>query len=104
MAVRVIFHLAIQKRLLYGQIMFIRMSSGGALAWAGGSGFIALLGWVSIKSDPECEKYGYVIQSATSCVESGGLWVARIAVISFGLTLASILWGVVKSLGSRSQY
>lgn len=80
------------------------MTSGSALAWVGGSGVIALLGWASIKSDPECEKYGYVIQSATSCVESGGLWVARIAGISFGLTLASILWAFVKSLGSRSRF
>ena len=86
-------------------IVIFRSSSslGGALAWAGASGVIALLGWASISTDPECD-YGYVVQSATTCVESGGLWVARIAGISFGLTLASIVWSFLKSLGGKSNY
>jgi ABC-type dipeptide/oligopeptide/nickel transport system permease subunit len=69
----------------------------GALLFAGGAGIVALLGLAGVSTDKEYCDWGYVVRDATTCVESGGLWVARLGGGAFALTVVSIIWNVIRS-------
>lgn len=76
--------------------MMFRLSPGGAALWLGGSGAVSLLGLAATDTDQECGSFGYVIESATTCVESGGHLVFKIAGVSFLFTLGSLAWSFIR--------
>lgn len=76
----------------------------GALLFAAGAGIIGLLGLASLDTDkPYCD-WGYVIKDANTCVESTGLWIARLGGGAFALTGVSILWSLFKAFKNRNSY
>jgi ABC-type dipeptide/oligopeptide/nickel transport system permease subunit len=69
--------------------------------FAVGAGLVALLGLLGVRTDKDYCDWGYVVQDATTCVESTGHWIAKIGGGAFALTLVSIIWSAIRS---NSQY
>ena len=72
-------------------LLRFRTSTGGAIAWIVGTGLVAFFGYIARETDYGCDS-GYVIASTTTCTESGGLWLARIAGTASGLSLVIFIF------------
>ncbi|NBO55574.1 MAG: hypothetical protein EBU84_13510 [Actinobacteria bacterium] len=77
--------------------MMFRLSPGGAVLWLGGSGVVSLIGLATSETDEACGSFGFVVDSATSCIESNGHLVFKVAGISFLFTLGSMAWSFMRS-------